>query len=222
MAAQPTLDARFVVYALSVDGVDHRYVGFTGQRGVRARMASHRHAARTGRAQAVYEWMREVRPENVVAAVLEKLPQGTFPAQLGKAEADWILQLKLDGYSLLNGTPGGLGTSGPMTPARLTLHSEAMRRAAANMTPEQRLAKAERARQQGTAHLRTPDALAKKAEAATGRKRGSYNWTAEGLQQKARGGQHGAHLRWHTGRGIVKDGCSFCAEDGETMIEDQK
>lgn len=116
------LGPQYVVYGLSTDGVDHRYVGFTAKNGLKNRMASHRFRARHEDSDHPFlTWMREVGPENVVTTVLEKLPFEASLEDLWAAETRWIARLRLEGYDLLNkscGGPSASGIPGPRWPRK--------------------------------------------------------------------------------------------------------
>lgn len=128
MAASKQLDAQFVIYGLSLDGKTHRYVGYTGQKGLRMRLTAHRHRARRGDSEPLYEWMRDGGLDDVVATVLEKLPHESTRQEMGEREMHWIARLRQEGFDLLNLTLGGDGTQGfpgPRWPRDETLPTNA-------------------------------------------------------------------------------------------------
>lgn len=204
--ARPKLpDPQYVIYALSIDGETHRYVGFTAARGLRQRMASHRHEARAGRRRQPYPWMREAGTDRVVATVLEKLPLGTSPEVLGEREVHWIAELRRRGYDLLNVTDGGPGSRGykrsPDVQQRIT---DAHRGRTYSAEVRERMAASKRGRKLSAEHR------AKLSEVQMGRPRGAYNWTPNGLAEQAKSGAKAAHNRWHVARGVLKEGCVHC------------
>jgi hypothetical protein len=190
MAPPKALDATHAVYALSTDGHNYRYVGFTGSYGIRKRMAMHRWEARHGNDKPLYVWMREEGPINVIATVLEKMPTDSTVKQLGEREAYWIYRLRGESYDLVNQASGGLGAPG------LTLSAE------------RRAALAEKARRE--THLHTPENRAKRAAAHVGIKHKPHVF--RDIQTQVVSGGRAAHNRWHVARGITKESCMFCKE----------
>lgn len=180
--------AQFVVYGLSLDGVDHRYVGFTGVTGVRQRLAGHRFDARHDRWTSRHlDWMREVGPENVQIVVLERAEPGTAQEALAALEVQWIARLRAEGFDLLNLSGGGLGapgTEGPRWPLQ---------------------------RGDPQTILRSGVRAPRKSRAGNYERR-KYEMSPESLAEKKRTGALAAHRRWHVGRGIIKPECSWCQE----------
>lgn len=155
------------IYALSLDGVDHRYIGATTQK-IHRRLTGHKQNAlqpyRRGTAP-VYDWMREVGPNNVIATLIDRVPD----SDIHEAERRWISNLRAQGFDLLNETDGGPGRPGP----------------------------------------HPPEDVARVAAGHIGKKRGPYNWAD--VSKQVASGAKAAHNRWHVGRGIVKDDCTFCS-----------
>lgn len=102
-----------VIYGLSLDGVTHRYVGYT-TRGTRWRLQRHLEDSRRlrGGNRALYRWVRRHGEDEVQATVLEAV---TDVEQLAEREVWWIAELRLyagDRHGGLNLTRGGDGTFG--------------------------------------------------------------------------------------------------------------
>ncbi|MFD9223805.1 NUMOD3 domain-containing DNA-binding protein [Streptomyces sp. NPDC060064] len=94
-----------VIYALSIDGETHRYVGMT-QIGAQARLRIH---LKTGRAPTLpsARWIKKHRllGHEIKSVVLEVCT----PETIGDREAAWIVLLRGQGFDLLNVTVGGRG-----------------------------------------------------------------------------------------------------------------
>jgi hypothetical protein len=43
-----------------------------------------------------------------------------------------------------------------------------------------------------------------------------WNESTEDIEAMAKGGEYGNHLRWHIRRNLIKAGCSFCSDRGES------
>lgn len=151
----------------------------------------HRWEAKHGNPAPLYDWFREEGLDDVTATVLEKLPTDASREQLGEREKLWVARLCEEGYDLLNVTAGGLGMPGH------------------RWTDEQRQAISERVKQQDIGHLWKPESIAKATAARTGVKRGPYRWAD--VSKQAASGAKAAHNRWHVGRGIRKDDCTYCS-----------
>lgn len=99
-----------MVYALSLDGVTHRYVGFTTL-GALVRLEAHYNNAVRGRVGAVYDWIRKyialgVPIQTVAIEECEK-------SQLSEREQFWIKELRTHvSEGGLNLTTGGSGVVG--------------------------------------------------------------------------------------------------------------
>lgn len=152
-----------VIYALSVNGRDFRYVGLT-KRAVELRLAQHEKTARSGREASlpVHVWMREHGPVQVTVLSHARI------ADLHGAERWWIAELKALGYDLLNRTSGGQGTFGWIptaeTRARISVAMAGKKRAPSSE---------EKRRKIGIAHKgmkRSAETRAKISAAAKGRK----------------------------------------------------
>lgn len=103
---EPTVGAPMcVIYALSIDGVNHRYVGMT-QIGAEARLRIHLKTGRNPRLPSA-RWIKKHRDLGIEirALVLEECT----PDNIGAREAFWIEQLRVEGHNLLNVTDGGRG-----------------------------------------------------------------------------------------------------------------
>lgn len=98
-------DPLCVVYALSVDGVNHRYVGMT-QIGAEARLRIHMKTGRNPKLPSA-RWVKKHRDlgAKIRAIVLEECT----PENVGVREAAWIERLRAEGHTLLNVTEGGRG-----------------------------------------------------------------------------------------------------------------
>lgn len=181
-----------VIYALSVDGINHRYVGYNGSGGIRKRMVMHRYQAAHQQGNALYDWMREQGIDNVICVVLEKLPDGSTVAELGEREQYWIAKLRDEGHALFNKTDGGPGNKGfrvsPETRAKLVAGSIAYH----------------------TGRPLSPEHVAKLSKIRSGKKHTKRHEFADPAKQASSGAQ-GAHSRWHAARGLVKPGCAYCA-----------
>lgn len=98
-------DPLCVIYALSIDGVNYRYVGMT-QIGAEARLRIHMKTGRNPRLPSA-RWIKKHRDlgAEIRAIVLEECT----PEGIGAREAAWIDQLRAEGHALLNVTEGGRG-----------------------------------------------------------------------------------------------------------------
>ncbi|GAA4992586.1 NUMOD3 domain-containing DNA-binding protein [Pseudonocardia tropica] len=99
---------RNVVYGLSLDGVNFRYVGMTTG-SLQQRWWAHSYRARTAPRTAVQCWIAKHGPEQVMVTVLERC--GSIE-ELHEAEVRWIETLRGQGADLLNLTEGGEGVLG--------------------------------------------------------------------------------------------------------------
>lgn len=192
MAATGLLNPSHAVYALSTDGENHRYIGYTTKK-IRQRLSMHRWEAKHDNPAKLYDWMREVGPDNVIVTVLEKLPTDSTLGQLGgEREAHWIARLRGEGYDLINKTTGGPGMPG------------------VKPTAEQLAARSERARLQIQAHnhLQTPENREKRRAAHVGIKHKKHEF--KDIQAQVVSGARGAHNRWHVARGIINNDCTHC------------
>lgn len=160
-----------------------RYVGQTTY-SLSRRLANHRGAARVGATAPVYEWMRAVQPENVTARDLEVAPV----SQLAERERHWIVKL------------GTLTTCGGCNDKLGNENSDAFRvKARASQTarwedPEE--------------HVRASAKWSDPEKRAQARAAWEAYWNDPNRAPLLR---PGGHIRWHLNRGIVKNGCTFCA-----------
>jgi hypothetical protein len=102
-------DVRCVVYGLSLDGENYRYIGMTTGT-LRQRWAGHVSAAkRSTRRTAVRCWITAHGADAIKVTVLERC---SSTEELLAAEVRWISQFRAAGVPLLNHTDGGEGTVG--------------------------------------------------------------------------------------------------------------
>jgi hypothetical protein len=94
-----------VIYALSINGADYRYVGMT-QIGAEARLRIHRKTGRSPKLPSA-RWIKKHQAlgEAIRVTVLEECT----PENIGDREAAWIERLRSEGHDLLNVTEGGRG-----------------------------------------------------------------------------------------------------------------
>ncbi|MFC8447662.1 NUMOD3 domain-containing DNA-binding protein [Kitasatospora sp. NPDC057223] len=94
-----------VIYALTLDGVNYRYVGMT-QIGAEARLRIHLKTGRNPRLPSA-RWIKKHRDlgADIKSVVLEECT----PENVGAREAIWIERLRTEGHALLNLTEGGRG-----------------------------------------------------------------------------------------------------------------
>lgn len=112
------------MYGLSV-GADGtiRYVGIT-RRGIRNRLAEHKHIARNGGKYAVSHWIQKHGEQNIHARELYRAKDSEDMKQM---EIQLIREMNESGASLLNLTPGGDGPTRFHSPEARALISEALR-----------------------------------------------------------------------------------------------
>lgn len=90
-----------VIYAITADGEEYRYVGLTTAP-LKRREYEHRLHARIYQRTPIHHWLNK-HPE----AVFVVLEDGLEDTALDSAEVHWIAKLKTEGHSLLNLTGGG-------------------------------------------------------------------------------------------------------------------
>lgn len=125
------MDEYGVIYALSVDGRDFRYVGLT-KRTIAVRWKQHKQTAARGGRWPISCWIRKHGAENISVTVLSYVRID----ELCDAERWWIAELRGLGYQLLNLTEGGEGNFGWVPTAETRVNMSAG--ASASMTAERR------------------------------------------------------------------------------------
>lgn len=103
-----------LIYALSLDGVDYRYVGCTSK-GANLRLKRHVASVKSGSMLPVHSWMRKHGTESIFMDVLEVIKTKD---ELDPRERFWIADFRRIGYRLLNCSDGGLGGINPSAEIR--------------------------------------------------------------------------------------------------------
>jgi hypothetical protein len=210
------------IYGLCINPGDIVYVGLT-RVGPESRLKKHISNAASGRPGKVWDWIREVGPENVHVVTLQTCDN---PDDLGLLEEAWIAQLRAVGQAALNVTHGGWRGKGRVWtdeekaaqserlkqfhaahPEAGTTHSERLVKDWED--DEKRAAQAELKRKQ---YKRDPSIAKRQGESL--RRFYALNGPptiAATPESHRKGGIAATHKRWHANRGVLSKECSLCA-----------
>lgn len=195
MSSVPDL---FVIYGLSVDGVV-RYVGLT-TKGPEVRLRAHNHQAKAGSKYPVHRWMRK-HGDKVVQVVLEVCNKDNIHTR----EIHWIAKLGTHvSRGGLNVTLGGEGTLGKVVSEETRRKlSEHRRNNPITITPELRLKLSEAGAKSWD--TRSPGWRSNRPVS---------DKTRVKISGSLKGQNIAGHTRWHTNKGVVKEGCTHCEAAG--------
>ena len=221
-----------IIYGLHAgDGVI-RYIGYT-QKTAEKRLIGHKSKARTGHKTHRDNWMRKAGVDSIEITTLEAHEDVPLWFLLSR-EVSCIAQGYEDGLDLTNGTEGGTGgQTFEWTEERKLSLSERMSgvnnhfygkqhtpearakcgaKNIGNKYAEGRVVSEETRRKISEAKMGTPSYNKGKAMSDETKKKLSdakKEGYASGRIAKPIA-NIGSHNRWHVGRGIVKEGCSYC------------
>jgi group I intron endonuclease len=215
---------RGIIYGLSLDDGEIRYIGKSID--ISARLRSHKHSSNKGVKTPLYHWIRKYGFDAIRVSVIE---EGGVD-ELFDLEIKWIAHYRAQSDRILNVTTGGDGVRGyAQTEERKRAHSELMSGPNSsnrtrpmtpkmlghlrNMSKTRKPVSAETRAKMSAAHTgrrRSPEARAAVSE---GRLRSFQNDPEKLARQQdmMRNAQpKSIHVRWHANRGITKSGCNFC------------
>ena len=237
-----------IIYALrDVRQDGYRYVGLTTTRPAE-RMWAHWTAARAGAPGAVCRWLEKRLDERHLIEMIPLQVVMTSREDLGAAEIRWIAELRARGHKLLNLTAGGRGGGlgqARWTPERRAAHMERM--ATFRHSPESRALMSEQRTgtrvgadnpnygRVGVNHpaygsVRSADTRRRLSAQKSGDRNpnGGKSPAAETRAKQSASTKgvprpssiRNAHTRYHTNKGVTKDGCRHCADDARPAALD--
>lgn len=212
-----------VIYGLHNGDFDYRYIGQTVSK-LNKRFNHHKHNAKAGKQLPVYDWMRKYGVENIQICVIATFDEDTIHA-IDEVEIFHIAQYRdvLLGAGNLNLAHGGDGNRGS-SPSAETREKMSLANTGHPVSEEtrQKLSAASKGRRvSDETRQKLSKALKGKPKSDETKKKMSASRmgiqfsdeTRQRMSDAHKGIPHkGNHTRWHVGRGIVKPGCSFCAE----------
>jgi len=196
----------WVIYGLRlVDDFEYRYVGYTTL-GTDRRLKKHKKDT-AHRDFYVHRWMRSNGLDNIAIDLLEECPSGDM-ISLGEAEEFWITQIRSFGHRLTNLNSGGKGGNSGWkhseeSKSRISTSLLALEMKGENHPNWGRTLSEEHRKSLSLAGMG-------RVQTDETKERMRDSWAKVDKNILSAKVVHANHIRWHTNRNIIKEGCIHC------------